>query len=226
MSPPVAGAKDDFYASAFGAGYSAYMERPRLSRVLSRAVWGGDLRPYYESMAVLGGIGAGSTVVDCPCGAGPAFRAVPGGRELRYVAVDLSPSMLDRARARAAARGLRDVELVRAPATEIPLASGSADLFLSYWGLHCFDDPRAAIGEAARVTAPGGRLVGSAFVRGSDTLRQRVLVRPGAGDFGRTVLTAPEVEASLTSAGFAPQDLRRSGPMLYFDAVREERAGD
>lgn len=203
----------------FGAVYSAYMERPWLARPISRVVWGGDLRPYHASMGALSEVREGGMVVDCPCGAGAAFRAVPHGRELRYVGVDLSPSMLSRARRRAVGRGLDGVELIRASATSIPLPSACADLFLSFWGLHCFDDPASAIAEAARVLAPDGRLVGATFVRGADSLRQRLLVRPGAGDFGQ-VPSASEVENHLEAAGLVAARLRRSGPMLFFDARR------
>jgi ubiquinone/menaquinone biosynthesis C-methylase UbiE len=96
------------------------------------------------------------------------------------------------------------------------LADDSADLFLSFWGLHCFDDPAAAIGEAGRVLTTGGRLVGATFVRGDDSLRQRLLIRPGTGDFGR-VPTADEVESYLAAEGLVAE-FRRCGPMLYFEA--------
>jgi SAM-dependent methyltransferase len=209
--------RDDFYASPFGAAYSAYMERPRLSRPIGRLVWGGDSRHYYESMRELRVLPAGSTAVDCPCGAGPALRELPGDGSLRYVGVDLSPAMLRRARKRAAARGLGGVELVEADAAALPLADGSADLFLSFWGLHCFADPAAALAEAARVLRPDGRLLGSCLIRGSDTLRQRALVRPHAGGFGPTG-TQDEVEEWLAAAGFEAS-AKRSGPMLFFDAL-------
>jgi ubiquinone/menaquinone biosynthesis C-methylase UbiE len=212
-------AGDDFYASMFGRVYSAYMERPWLARAISRVVWGGDLRPYYQAMGAVSEVREGGTVVDCPCGAGPAFRALPRERGLRYVAVDLSPSMLSRARRRASTRGLGGVELVHAGANDLPLPSASADLFLSLWGLHCYDDPAAALAEAGRVLAPGGRLVGATFVRGADSLRQRLLVRPGAGDFG-AVASAPEVEDHLSAAGLVPTSVRRSGPMLFFEAAQ------
>jgi ubiquinone/menaquinone biosynthesis C-methylase UbiE len=212
-------AADDFYAAPFGAIYSAYMERPRLSSRISRLVWGGDIRPYYASMAAAGQVSEGGTVVDCPCGAGPALRAIPGDRSIRYVGVDLSPSMIGRARRRAEARDLADVELIEASATEIPLPAASAELFLSYWGLHCFDDPAAALVEAARVLEPGGRLVGASFVRGTDTLRQRLLIRPHRGDFG-PLGTEPEIESWFAAAGLDLRSTSRSGPLLYFDAHR------
>lgn len=209
--------RKDFYASPFGAAYSAYMERPRLSRLISRVVWGGDSKPYYESMGAVAEVADGGTIVDCPCGAGPALRALRPDAEVRYVAADLSPSMLRRARRRAASRGLGRVEFIEADAGDLPLRSGSADLFLSFWGLHCFDDPAAALAESARVLKPDGRLVGSCFVLGNDSLRQRLLVRPGSGDFGQ-VGTEPKVRASLGAAGFEISAADRSGPMLHFAA--------
>lgn len=211
--------RTDHYASPFGAIFSAYMERPWLSRLIGRAVWGGDPGGYYESMAAIEEVQADGTIVDCPCGAGPALRALSPGTTAQYVAVDLSPSMLRRARRRAERRGLNGVEFVEADATRIPLPTTSAKLFLSFWGLHCFEDPAAALAEAARILEPGGRLVGAALVRGSKRLRQRLLVRPGCGDFGQPG-TRSEVESWLASAGFEPSGLESSGPMLFFDARR------
>jgi SAM-dependent methyltransferase len=214
----------DFYASPFGIAYSAYMERPSLSRLISRAVFGGDTKRYYESMGAVAGVADGGTIIDCPCGAGPAFRALSADAALRYLAVDLSPSMIARARKRARRRGLGSVELVEADATEIPVVDDSADLFLSLWGLHCFDDPAAALAETARVLKPRGRLVGSCFVRGHDSFRQRRLIRPGSGDLGR-VGTQAEVEAWLAGAGFAVSSTERSGPFLFFDASKNGLMG-
>jgi len=210
-------ARRDFYASPFGVVYSAYMERPGLSRLIGRVVWGADVKPYYDSMSAISEVRDGGVIVDCPCGAGPAFRGLSSPTKVRYVAADLSPSMLRRARKRAALRDLGDVEFFKADAAELPLPAGSADLFLSYWGLHCFDDPQAALTECERVLKPGGRLVGSCFVRGEDSLRQRLLIRPGSGDFGQ-VGTAPEIEEWLDAAGFEVAGLFRSGPILFFDA--------
>ena len=207
--------RDDFYASPLGAAYSAYMERPWVSSRISRLVWGGDTRPYYASMAAAGEVPGGGTIVDCPCGAGPAMRAIPAG--VSYVGVDLSPSMLRRARERAARRGLTDAEFVEADAAAVPLPAAHADLLLSFWGLHCFPDPPGALLEAARILKPGGRLVGSSFLRGRDTLRQRFFIRPNVGDFG-PLGTQAEIESWLADAGLDLAGTARSGPFLFFDA--------
>ena len=208
--------REDFYDSPLGAAYSAYMERPRLSRALGRLVWGGDTGAYYESMGAVAEVPAGGTVVDCPCGAGPALRALRPDAGVRYVAADLSPAMLRRARERAAERGLAEIEFVRAEAGDLPLEDSSADLFLSYWGLHCFPDPRAAIEEIGRVLRPGGRLVGASFVRGP-RLRQRIMLRPNRGDFG-PMCTEPQLLEWLREAGLTPTDKGRSGLYMFFEA--------
>lgn len=210
-------AEKDLYASPVGMAYSVYMEHRWLSRLVAGTVWGGNTAPYYESMEAIGEVPEGGMVVDCPCGAGPALRAVPAGRELRYVAVDLSPAMLRRAERRARARGVEGVETLQADATDLSLPDASADLFLSFWGLHCFERPRLAIAEAARVLAPGGRLVGASFVRGDDTLRQRLLIRSGHGAFGQ-VPTEAEVKEWLWDEDLLVKMLSRSGPFVFFDA--------
>lgn len=210
-------ARDDFYASAFGRVYSAYMEHPRLSRLIALAAWGGDSKRYYESMAAIGEAPAGSTVLDCPCGACPAFRGLAPDAPVRYLAVDRSPSMLARARKRAAVRGLAKVEFAAADATAIPLADASVNTYLSLWGLHCFDDPAGAVAEAARVLEPDGRLVGASFVRGREGFRQRHFIRPHVGDFG-PIGTEAEIESWLDSTGFELSSAQRSGPMLFFEA--------
>jgi hypothetical protein len=84
-------ARDDFYESAFGRAYSAYMERPRLSRLIGRALWGGDSAPYYESMSAISEADPEATIVDCPCGAGPALRMLdphrPAATSARWEAI-------------------------------------------------------------------------------------------------------------------------------------------
>ncbi len=207
--------REDFYASPLGAAYSAYMERPRVSSRISQVLWGGDTRPYYASMAAARAVPAGGVIVDCPCGAGPAMRAIPP--DLSYVGVDLSPSMLRRARERASRRGLTRAEFVTADAATIPLPASFADLLFSFWGLHCFPDPAAALLEAARILKPGGNLVGSSFLRGNDTLRQRLFIRPHVGDFG-PMGTQGEIESWLADGDLDLTSAKRSGPFLFFEA--------
>jgi SAM-dependent methyltransferase len=99
----------------------------------------------------------------------------------------------------------------------LPLEDSIADLFFSYWGLHCFDDPAAAVAEAARVLKPGGRLVGATFVRGP-SLRQRLTLRSDLGGFGR-IGTEADVLEWLGRAGLSLTGKNRSGLYMFFEAT-------
>ena len=142
-------------AGPFGAFYDFYIEHPWLMRIIGRAVWGIDASVLYESMAPISQVSAGATIVDVPCGGGVAFRALSPAQDVRYLAVDLSPKMLRRAERRARARSLKQVELLAADMTELPLADGEVDLFLSYSGLHVVPNPEVAVAEMARCLKPG-----------------------------------------------------------------------
>ena len=165
-------------AGPFGALYDVYIDRPWLARPIGRLVWGFDVTPMYASMASIREVPAGATVVDVPCGGGVALRTLEPGRDVRFVAVDLAPTMLRRLRAKAAKRGLAQVETVEADMRQLPLPDDSADLICSYSGLHMIDDPETAIAEFVRVLKPGGRLVGSSIVE-EGPHRKRLLFRAG-----------------------------------------------
>jgi len=205
------------FGGPFGAFYSRYMESELLSRIIGNVVWGSDVRPFYRSMTSIAEVPEGGVVIDVPCGAGVAFRGLKPGQDVRYLAFDLSPVMVDRARRRAEARGLRQVTVAVAEATELPVADSSADLFLSYFGLHCFDDPQGALAEAARALRPGGRLVGSSIVRGERAF-DRLRVPPNRGALAE-VGTEEEMGAWLEAAGFAGIETDRSGIFTVFRAL-------
>jgi ubiquinone/menaquinone biosynthesis C-methylase UbiE len=202
------------FDGAFGAVYGAYIRRERLARLIARVVWGSDARPFYASMAAIGRVADGGTIVDAPCGSGVAFRALRPGQRVRYLGFDLSPRMLERARRHADRLGLDQVELAEADAETLPLGDASADLFLSYFGLHCFPHPDAALREAARCLRPGGRLVGGTIVLGNRRL-DRIRVRPGVGAFG-PVGTEADLERWLSDAGLTAIEINRRGVFAVF----------
>ena len=204
------------FDGAFGRAYSYWMERPWLARLVGLALWGGDPKPYYDSMRAIGELPEGAVVADAPCGAGAAFVALSPRQRLRYLALDLSPLMLERARQRARAFGLDQIELVEWDAERIPLENGSVDLFLSYWGLHCMPHPDAAVREIARCLRRGGRVVGAMICRGP-SLRQRLFLRPGTGGFGPGG-SVDDLARWLAAAGLTKTRLEVSGAFAYFEA--------
>lgn len=73
--------------------------------------------------------------------------------------LDRSPEMLRLARAKLAASGLEHVELRQGDMYALSLPDGRVDTALLHQVLHYAQAPEAALAEAARLLAPGGRLL-------------------------------------------------------------------
>ncbi len=203
--------------------YDWVVEQERLARLFGWLIWGMDGPAFYREIARLGEEPDGTTVLDIPCGGGVAFRGLRAGQRVRYVAADLSPVMLTRARAEAGRRGIDWIEFREADVESLPFEDGSFDLCVSYTGLHCFPDPGAAIAEMARVVRPGGELRGTAVVKRAG-IRQDAFVRlmQLGGVFGPSG-TLEELESWLAAAGIVRVAARRDGALAYFSGYREEK---
>jgi ubiquinone/menaquinone biosynthesis C-methylase UbiE len=81
----------------------------------------------------------------------------------RAVGVDVSPDMLAIARDRLLRENIQNAQVRLADIFRLPFPNGAAgtgfDVVLFHQVLHYLDDPGAAVAEAARVMAPGGRLL-------------------------------------------------------------------
>ena len=211
-------------AGPFGAFYDIYIERPRLAQLIGRIAWGVDIAPLYRSMAAIGALPDGATVLDVPCGGGVALRALRPGQRVRWIAVDIEPAMLARCERRAHQRGLHDgaLELVQADMRALPLPDATADLCLAYSGLHMVTEPEAAIAEIARCLKPGAELVGSTFLA-AGSWRQRKLLGHGEDTGVNGVLcTSAELRGWLADAGI--EDVTVS-PDRGFAIFRGRRVG-
>jgi ubiquinone/menaquinone biosynthesis C-methylase UbiE/DNA-binding transcriptional ArsR family regulator len=97
-------------------------------------------------------------LVDLGTGTGRILELF-GQRFRRGLGVDLNPAMLGYARAKLARAGLTHAQVRQANIYDLPLADRSADAVVMHLVLHFLSDPQRAIREAARVLAPGGRLL-------------------------------------------------------------------
>src|SRR5215217_3635803 len=95
---------------------------------------------------------AGEHVVDVGCGTGNA-ALLAAERGARVTGVDPSARLLEVASERAVARDLK-AQFVEGEAAGLPIADGDADVVLSVFGVIFASDPRGAVAEMVRVTAP------------------------------------------------------------------------
>lgn len=156
-------------------------------------------------------------MLDVATGAGHTAAAVaPQVREV--VAIDLASEMIDETRALAAARGLSNLEARVMDVEALDFPSRRFDAVTCRIAPHHFLDFPRAIGEMARVLAPGGRLLIEdscvpedasldRFLNEVDRLRDPTHVRS---------YTESEWRATLEAAGFTVTETtlyRKSHPV-------------
>lgn len=205
------------------AAYDAAVERPRIARLFGAAMWATDTRRMFQSVASLAELPPGSSVLDIPCGGGLAFRGLRPDHGLTYVAADISPYMLGRAEARAAADGVEGITYTEADALNLQFDDDAFDYVVTFNGLHCLPEQAPALAEMNRVLRPGGELIGCAVVR-DIRARSNAIIRlfQRRGWFGE-VTTADELRASFATAGFTDLEFELDGALSHF---RARKPGD
>lgn len=98
------------------------------------------------------------SLVDLGTGTGRMLQLL-APRAGRVVGLDASHAMLSVARANLEKAGLARIELRQGDIYAPPLESQAFDLVIVHQVLHYLDDPARALREAARLVAPGGRLL-------------------------------------------------------------------
>jgi SAM-dependent methyltransferase len=108
----------------------------------------------------LGRLEPGQVVLDLGCGAGTdlLIAAQMVGPTGRAVGVDMTPAMLDLARASAKEMGLDNVDVHESLIESLPLPDASVDVVISNGVIDLVPDKDAVFAEIDRVLRPGGRL--------------------------------------------------------------------
>ena len=108
----------------------------------------------------------GERVLDLGCGGGVdaiiASRLV--GEDGHVYGLDMTPEMIELARSNAQVAGARNIDYLEGAIERIPLPDACVDVVLSNCVINLSDDRHAALAEALRVLAPGGRFVVSDIV--------------------------------------------------------------
>ncbi len=145
------------------------------------------------------------SLLDLGTGTGRMLQLL-GPRAERIVGLDASYAMLSVARANLERAGLTGVELRQGDIYAPPLVRESFDLVVVHQVLHYLDEPARALAQAARLVAPGGRLLLVDFApHGVEFLRESEGHR-------RLGFAAAQVAAWLEDAGLAPTLARNLPP--------------
>jgi SAM-dependent methyltransferase len=121
------------------------------------ADWAEYQEPYLEPVFRAGldavGIAEGTRHLDVGCGAGLALR-LAADRGADVTGLDAAPGMLEYAR-----RRVPGAQLVQGEIQSLPFPDAAFDAVTGFNSFQYAADPIAALREAKRVTAPGGRIL-------------------------------------------------------------------
>jgi DNA-binding transcriptional ArsR family regulator/protein-L-isoaspartate O-methyltransferase len=147
------------------AGVSAERADQAASYFAENAERWDEIRAFHTSEAAVeaaivaaAGRGPFDQMIDLGTGSGRMLTLL-GAHARSAVGLDLSRQMLNIARSRVAEAGLTGCELRHGDIHGTGLSAGHADLVIVHQVLHYLSEPAAAVAEAARLTAPGGKLL-------------------------------------------------------------------
>jgi ubiquinone/menaquinone biosynthesis C-methylase UbiE len=147
------------------------------------------------------GAGADDIALDVACG--PGIVACAFAAEVaRVVGIDLTPAMIDRARALAAEGNVENVSFQVGDVLPLPFADASFSIVVSRFAFHHFRNPAAVLAEMVRVCRPGGCVAVADLLASPDPARAEAFHR-------MEILRDPSHARALTLA-----ELRR----LFADA--------
>jgi arsenite methyltransferase len=168
----------------------------------------------------------GEVVVDLGSGGGLdiflASKLV--GPEGRAIGIDMTPAMIERARANAEAGGYQNVEFRLANIDQLPLADASVDCVISNCVINLASDKPAVFREIVRVLKPGGRLAIS------DIALKAVLPEAIASSLAAYVgcisgaIHIDRYREELLKAGFASVEIVENGSDLNAYARVEDQS--
>jgi phosphatidylethanolamine/phosphatidyl-N-methylethanolamine N-methyltransferase len=102
-------------------------------------------------------IGPGTQVLEVGVGTGINTSLYP--RNCKVTGIDLSSSMLDKARERVAREGLRNVRLIEMDAANLTFADDTFDIVYAPYLVSVVPDPVQVVREMRRVCKPGGKII-------------------------------------------------------------------
>jgi ubiquinone/menaquinone biosynthesis C-methylase UbiE len=171
---------------------------------LSTLPAGADLGLGCGNPGAIAELRAGEVVLDLGSGGGidcflAAKRVGPTGE---VIGVDMTPDMVERARANAARSEIENVEFRLGEIENLPVADGTVDVVISNCVVNLSADKKRVFADAFRVLKPGGRLAISDIIAKADIpapIREDLDLHAGCIAGAATKI---EVENWVRAAGF------------------------
>src|SRR3954451_21516503 len=189
------------------------VENDFVAKVYENIAWGYDLvfgptlHPGRVNAIKRMGIKPGDRVLEVGVGTGINSALYP--KDCSVTGIDLSSSMLEKARERVARRGVRNVRLLQMDAASLKFADDSFDIVYAPYVISVVPDPVAVTREMRRVCRPGGRIVILNHFRSSNLLMARIerMISPLTVHIGfKSDLDLP---AFLAQAELKPQSIQK-----------------
>jgi phosphatidylethanolamine/phosphatidyl-N-methylethanolamine N-methyltransferase len=142
-------------------------------------------------------------------GVGTGINAALYPRDCAVTGVDLSSSMLEKARDRVARKGITNVRLLEMDAADLKFLDGTFDIVYAPYLISVVPDPVRVASEMRRVCKPGGRIIFLNHFRSGNFLLSRLerLISPLTIHIGfKADLDLP---AFLAQAGLQPVSLEK-----------------
>jgi arsenite methyltransferase len=191
---------------------AALYDRAELAELPGEAVAGsiGCANP-----VALARLEAGEDVLDLGSGGGidvllSARRVGPTGKAY---GVDMTPEMLELARANQAKSGVANVEFLAGRIEDVPLPDASVDVVVSNCVINLSADKLAVFAEAHRVLRPGGRLAVADVVADREPDAELVADDAGWAACIAGAVTRGQYRDQLATAGFREVEIVDSHPM-------------
>jgi arsenite methyltransferase len=157
----------------------------------------------------------GEVVLDIGSGGGlDAFLAAKRvGLSGRVIGVDMTPAMLERARAAAERNNFPNVEFRQGFAEKLPVGGSTVDVVISNCVINLSEDKGLVFREAFRVLKPGGRLEVSDMVNAEPMPLDLQLDTLGWSECVTGALPEQEYLDLIVAAGFETPKVKRSSSL-------------
>ena len=117
-------------------------------------------------------IASGDRILEVGVGTGINASLYPS--HCHVTGIDLSTSMLDKARERVARQGLRNIRLLEMDAASLTFADNSFDIVYAPYLVSVVPDPVQVVKEMRRVCRPGGRIIILNHFRSANPVLSRI----------------------------------------------------